>query len=330
MNRSWVAGSQAGSRRRPGARVALGAAALAGLVMFTLSGGEAGAERSLTAGPEGTATEVITGTATSSGGNGFTTADLVYSSPGMLGSGTIHAEFVLISDPPGSRTEGTAVITRSDGATLTGPETSTVNTSPTGGFDVVAHITPTSGTGALAGVTGEIVLAGTVVGPGSVGDVFTMTGTLTTPSASAPDKDSCKGDGWRNVVDDQGEAFRNQGQCVSLVSPIGALVRVVDGHGDPFPAGTAGVQACGGGGYPACDPHIVAVDDDGDGTVRLTLDPNVLYTVNGFATNTGWPDPWVSDDGTEFHFSASVTVLGSDLKGRTVFVVAQPGGDAPA
>ncbi len=329
MNRSWVSRSQAGDRRRPRARVALGAA-LAGLVLFVLSDGEAGAKRSPDAIPEGTATEVITGTATSSGGNGFTTADFVYSSSGMLGSGTIHAEFVLIADPPGSRTEGTSVITRSDGATLTGPGTSTVNTSPTGGFDVVVHSTLTSGTGALAGVTGEIVLTGTVVGPGSVGDLFTMTGTLTTPSPSATDKDRCKDEGWRNLVDDKREPFRNQGQCVSFVSPIGTLVRVVDGQGNPFPAGTAGVQACGGAGYPACDPHVVAVDDDGDGKVRLTLDPNVLYTVTGFARNTGWPDPWVSEDGTQFHFSASVTVLGSDLKGRTVFVVPQPGSDAAA
>jgi hypothetical protein len=284
-----------------------------------------------TAPPVGAATEAVTGTATSSGGNGLTTADAVYSSPGILGSGTIHSDFVLISEPPGSRTEGTSVVTRSDGATLTGPSTGTVNASPTGGFDVVAHFTVSSGTGGLAGVTGEIVLTGNVAGPGSVGDVFTMTGTLTTPSPVATDKDQCKDDGWQNLVDDQGEPFRNQGQCVSFVvaEPTGTPVRVVDGDGNPFPAGTAGVQACGGAGYPACDPHVVAVDSDGDGKVRLALDPTTLYTINGFATNTGWPNPWVSEDGTEFHFSPTVTLLGADLQAGTVFVVAPPGGDAP-
>jgi len=281
------------------------------------------------AAPVGAATEAVTGTATSSGGNGFTTADSVYSSPGVLGSGTMHFDFVLISDPPGSRTEGTGVLTRSDGATLTGTSTSTLNASPTTGFDVVGHFTVTSGTGALSGVTGEIVLTGTVAGPGSVGDVFTMTGTLTTPSPVATNKDQCKDGGWRNLVDDQGEPFRNQGHCLSFVTPAGTVLRVVDGQGNPFPAGTAGVQACGGAGYPACDPHVVAVDSDGDGSVRLELDPTTLYTVNAFAMNTGWPDPWVSEDGTEFHFSATVTLLGADLEDGTVFVVAQPGGQTP-
>jgi hypothetical protein len=327
MNRAWVPRRQPGARR-PGARVARGAA-LAGLSLFMLSGGAAGAMRSPAATPEGAATEVVTGTATSSGGNGFTTADAVYSSPGILGEGTMHFEFVLISDPPGSRTEGNGVLTRSDGATLAGTSTSTVNTSPTGGFDVVANFTVTSGTGGLAGVTGEIVLTGTVAGPGSVGDVFTMTGTLTTPSPVATDKDQCKDEGWQNLVDDQGEPFRNQGQCVSFVAePTGTLLRVVDSDGNPFPAGTAGVQACGGAGYPACDPQVVAVDSDGDGKVRLALDPTTLYTINGFAMNTGWPDPWVSEDGTEFHFSDTVTLLGADLQAGTVFVVAPPSGDA--
>lgn len=312
---------QAGLRGRGGMRVAWAAVVALLVALTTMS----------MAAPAGAATEAVTGTATSSGGNGFTTADFVYSSPGILGSGTMHSDFVLISDPPGSRTEGTGVLTRSDGATLTGTVTGTVNASATGGFDVVAHFTVTSGTGTLAGVTGEIVLTGTVAGPGSVGDVFTMTGTLTIPSPVATDKDQCKDYGWQNLVDDQGELFRNQGQCVSFVvgERSGTLLWVVDGQGNPFPAGTAGVQACGGAGYQACDPHVVAVDSDGDGKVRLALDPATLYTVGGFAMNTGWPDPWVSEDGTEFHFSDTVTVVGGDLKGGTVFVVAQPGTEAP-
>lgn len=307
-----------GLRGRGGVRVAWPAVVALLVTLTTMS----------VASPVGAATEAVTGTATSSGGNGLTTADFVYSSPGVLGSGTIHADFVF--DPSGTRTEGTGVLTRSDGATLTGPVTSTVNANPTGGFDVVAHSTLASGSGALAGLTAEIVVTGTVAGPGSVGDVFTMTGTVTTPSPVATDKDQCKDDGWQNLVDDEGEPFRNQGQCVSFVAePTGTLLRVVDGDGNPFPAGTAGVQACGGAGYPACDPHVVAVDSDGDGKVRLALDPTTLYTTNGFAMNTGWPDPWVSEDGTEFHFSDTVTLLGADLQAGTVFVVAPPGGDAP-
>jgi hypothetical protein len=114
--------------------------------------------------PVGAATEPVTGTVTTSGGNGITTADLVYATPGVLGSGTIHFDFVLIPDPPGFRSEGTGVLTRSDGATLTGTETSTVDLTTTP-VTVVVHFTVTSGTGALAGATGEIVLTGTVQGP---------------------------------------------------------------------------------------------------------------------------------------------------------------------
>jgi hypothetical protein len=173
-----------------------------------------------TAAPVGAATEPVTGTATTSGGTGITTTDFVYSSPGVLGSGTMHFDFVLIFDPPGtiSGTEGTGVLTRSDGATLTGTETSTVDLS-TSPFPVVIHFTVTSGTGALAGVTGEIVLTGTSQGPGTVGDVFTMTGTLTTPPPVPTDKDQCKDGGWQNLADDQGEPFPNQGQCVAFVEP---------------------------------------------------------------------------------------------------------------
>lgn len=318
MKIPWVSRGQRGDpERRRGSIAWPGGAAVVGLLgaLMTVS----------MATPAGAATQAVTGTATSSGGNGFTTADFAYSSPGVLGSGSIHSEFILIPDPFGAR--GTGVLTRSDGATLSGPLTSTVN-DVQGGFDVVAHFTLASGTGGLSGVTAEIVLTGTVRGPGSVGDTFTLTGTLTAGPPVPTNKDQCKDGGWQNLGDDQGQPFRSQGQCVSFVTPSGTLVRVVDGDGTPFPPGTAAVQACGGTGFPACDPHVVAVDSDGDGNVRLALDPTTQYAVNGFAMNTGWPDPWVSEDGTEFHFSDTVTLLGADLQAGTVFVVAPPSGDA--
>lgn len=187
-----------------------GGAAVVGLLatLMTLS----------TAAPVGAVTEPVTGTATTSGGNGFTTTDFVYSSPGILGSGTMHFDFVLIPAPPGLRTEGTGVLTRSDGAMLTGTETSTVDLTTTP-FPVVIHFTVSSGTGALAGAAGEIVLTGTSRGPGAVGDVFTITGTLTTPPPVPTDKNQCKDGGWQDLADNQGQPFRNQGQCVSFVEP---------------------------------------------------------------------------------------------------------------
>ena len=187
-----------------------GKAALVGLLVTLIA-------LFMTAPVEAATTEPVTGTATTSGGNGLTTTDFVYSSPGILGSGTIHNEFVLIPQSPGFRLEGTGVWTRSDGATLSGTLSGTVDLS-TLPVHVTGSFIPTSGTGGLAGVTGEILSTGTPLGPpGSVGDVFTLSGTLTIPSPVPTDKEQCKHGGWQNFVDDQGEAFPNQGQCVSFV-----------------------------------------------------------------------------------------------------------------
>jgi hypothetical protein len=187
-----------------------GKAALVGLLVTLIA-------LFMTAPVEAATTEPVTGTATTSGGNGLTNTDFVYSSPGILGSGTIHNEFVLIPQPPGFRLEGTGVLTRSDGATLSGTLSGTVDIS-TIPVHVTGLFTVTSGTGGLAGVTGEIVTTGDPSGPpGSVGDVFTMSGTLTIPSPVPTDKDQCKHGGWQNFVDDQGDPFPNQGQCVAFV-----------------------------------------------------------------------------------------------------------------
>jgi hypothetical protein len=186
-------------------------AAVVGLVLtlMPMSTGPAGA----------TTTEEITGTATSSGGNGFTTADFDYTSPGILGSGTIHFDFVLIFEGGGLRTEGTGVLTRSDGATLSGTETSTVE-STTSGFAVEAHFMVTSGSWEFAGFTGEIVLTGTTSGPGSIGDVFTMSGTLDNHLvvAGGPANQACVGEtlstGARTQPPgDNGETIRSFAQA---------------------------------------------------------------------------------------------------------------------
>ncbi len=126
--------------------------------------------------PAAAASEPVTGTATTSGGNGFTTTDFTYSSPGLLGSGTMHSAHSIVVPT----LVGTTVLTRSDGSTLTGSTTGTVTQEP-GGYAVELHTVVTSGTRGLFGVTGEIAMNGFVLGPGTTGDVFTMTGTLTAP-----------------------------------------------------------------------------------------------------------------------------------------------------
>ena len=44
-----------------------------------------------------------------------------------------------------------------------------------------------------------------------------FTGTITLPDRPQS-PDDCKGEGWRDLVDDAGQPFRNQGQCVSWAS----------------------------------------------------------------------------------------------------------------
>ena len=110
-------------------------------------------------------------------------------------------------------------------------------------------------------------------------------------------------------------------------SSITADVSVVDGHGHAFPPGSAGVLACPAIGWTVpCSALIVGVDDDGDGHVHLTVEPDVAYRVNGFVRDSGWRDPsYVAADGTEFHFSELVDVTGTQLDGST-FVIERPTG----
>jgi hypothetical protein len=96
-------------------------------------------------------------------------------------------------------------------------------------------------------------------------------------------------------------------------------VRVVDGDGNAFPEHTAGIMAT----LPATG-WMSGGWTDAAGNVLLFLDPAAEYEITAMATNTGWPDPWVSPTGTEFHFSVPVRVLGADLAEGTTFVVAPP------
>jgi hypothetical protein len=98
-------------------------------------------------------------------------------------------------------------------------------------------------------------------------------------------------------------------------------MRVVDGDGNAFPEGTASVMAIPTS--PTVGMSVAGADANGD--ALLFVDPAIEYSVNAFATNTGWPDPWVSPTGQEFHFSQNgVRALGADLQDGTTFVVAKP------
>jgi hypothetical protein len=59
---------------------------------------------------------------------------------------------------------------------------------------------------------------------------------------------------------------------------------------------------------------------DPDGTLRLTVDPNVTYRLTPFIVNSGWPCVQYTDPATgdTFHFGASRDITGTQLLASTV------------
>src|SRR5689334_2864860 len=138
-----------------------------------------------------------------------------YTSSGVLGTGSYHIEGFVFLSGLNVTFSGTATLARSDGATLSG--------TMTGGGDlagtfVTYTLNLTTGTGPL--VSAQLDLSGrlgpfTATPTGSTApDTFTFTGTVTA-TLTPPNKDACKNGGWRIYVDDHGQPFPNQGQCVS-------------------------------------------------------------------------------------------------------------------
>jgi hypothetical protein len=142
------------------------------------------------------------------------TEDGSYASAGVLGTGSYHFSSLVFIDGVRFPLSGTATLTRSDGATLSGGLNGSLDPE-VGSFTYSLDLT---GTGALAGATLEVsgFLGPLQVGVGgSTGsERFTFTGTVTA-NVTPPTTDACKHGGWRNFVDDHGRTFRSQGQCVS-------------------------------------------------------------------------------------------------------------------
>lgn len=142
------------------------------------------------------------------------TEDGHYTSGGVLGTGSYHFASLVFIDGVLFPLSGSATLTRSDGATLSGGLNGSVDPED-GLFTYTLDLT---GTGALAGATLEVSgLLGplqTGVGGSTGPERFTFTGTVTA-NVTPPSTDACKQDGWRSFVDDHGRAFPNQGQCVS-------------------------------------------------------------------------------------------------------------------
>lgn len=104
---------------------------------------------------------------------------------------------------------------------------------------------------------------------------------------------------------------------------VDVLVR--DRNGQPFEGG--GVQAsdlrCTDDPPDECrgEHASMFVRAAGDGSTRLVLDPTAHYELHGQATNTGWPDPAWTHEGSTFWFSPSLTTTGADLPEGHVFHV---------
>jgi hypothetical protein len=129
----------------------------------------------------------------------------------------------------------------------------------------------------------------------------------------------------RNAI--LGETFTVPAGTVSEAMAFTVTARVLevsvrDRDGRPFNGG--GVQATDVGCSTsdcAGDASMFAMASPIDGSVVLVLHPDVTYVLHGQATNTGWPDPQWTHDGSTFWFSPDLTVKGRELDDGHVFTV---------
>ena len=104
---------------------------------------------------------------------------------------------------------------------------------------------------------------------------------------------------------------------------------VLDGSGQPFPAGSAGLIVCPEGTVPCAAPQFGGAN--AAGVVSMALDPSMSYEINAFATTDGghW-DGWdcggsehPPSSGDLFWFSEFSTGTPATLEGTT-FVINEP------
>jgi hypothetical protein len=107
--------------------------------------------------------------------------------------------------------------------------------------------------------------------------------------------------------------------CPTMVT---ASVRVTDVNGTVLPSGFVGVCAYSPDGMPCTSTMYEGPDPDG--VIRFQVEPGVMYHVGALGENLGWPCPWVSEDGTEFHFSEGRDVTGSELELGITLVIHRP------
>jgi hypothetical protein len=111
---------------------------------------------------------------------------------------------------------GSFTVTTADGSVtgvLTG-EVQAFGPGPEFPFHLVMDLGSGTGSGRFTGATGQLVLDG-AFGLGAATFHGTVAGTIHIPPPTPATRDDCKNGGWRNLGDEAGTPFRNQGDCVA-------------------------------------------------------------------------------------------------------------------
>lgn len=134
-----------------------------------------------------------------------------------LGASTFTLDFCLADGSAANHYpvyDGTFTVTAADGGTLNGSLTGYVEAGGSGPeFPLHLVMEVTGGTGTYEGATGSIAMEG-AFGLAALTVEGTVDGTVTLPPAIPSSWRDCLAGGWRDLVDDEGRPFRNQGQCI--------------------------------------------------------------------------------------------------------------------
>jgi hypothetical protein len=138
-----------------------------------------------------------------------------------LGDTQLDGAVCLTDGDGASRVVGPLTVTTATGTiTFAAPMTG-VRTTPgdfLGPFDWRMTAEVSGGTGAYEGATGTLVLDLHVPFEFPLHWTGTVSGTITVPPHTPTSKDDCRDGGWRDVEDEDGNPFPNQGQCIAWVN----------------------------------------------------------------------------------------------------------------
>jgi len=101
-------------------------------------------------------------------------------------------------------------------------------------------------------------------------------------------------------------------------------LRVVDGNGQPFPAGYGGVMVCNPKVTNSCEGMIFG-GTDADGIARVRVKANTTYSFTALVHDIGWTcDYWTSPTGGHFWFSDPVVAKPGQMRHHNTFTIVPP------